>query len=68
MPTIIEASSAILGNGTSDSSIDLAAEAGKKCIQESGTNKREISLLINPYLVGGTTQRSIYLHCREEQT
>jgi len=46
MTTIIASSSAIIGTG-SDSSIELAAEAGKNCIEKIGANKQEINLLIN---------------------
>lgn len=46
MPTIIASSSTVMGTG-SDSSIELAAEAGKNCIEKTSANKQEINLLIN---------------------
>ncbi|MHA1147131.1 MAG: 3-oxoacyl-[acyl-carrier-protein] synthase III C-terminal domain-containing protein [Promethearchaeota archaeon] len=46
MTTIILSSSAVMGTG-SDSSIELAAEAGRICIEKTASNKQEINLLIN---------------------
>ena len=46
MSTSITSSSVIIGTG-SDSSIELAAEAGRSCIKKVGANKKDINLLIN---------------------
>ncbi len=46
MGAIIKATSMTIGNGN-DSIIDMCAEAVKDCINKSGVDKRDISLLIN---------------------